>query len=135
MTSVFQDRMWRKNRGRNSGSSCVGTDLNRNFDFHWGEIGVSHNPCSEIYCGRQAFDCPETANIRNYVGTLDPVPLLGHSIHSYSQLWLWPYAFDDEARPDNWREIVRSPKIVPSALSFANFQNLILIASFSRGCH
>ena len=24
--------MWRKNREPNSGSACVGTDLNRNFD-------------------------------------------------------------------------------------------------------
>lgn len=27
--------MWRKNRKPNSGSSCVGTDLNRNFGFQW----------------------------------------------------------------------------------------------------
>ena len=28
--------MWRKNRGVNPGSKCVGTDLNRNWSFHWG---------------------------------------------------------------------------------------------------
>ncbi len=28
-------RMWRKNRSPNSGSSCVGTDLNRNFGYAW----------------------------------------------------------------------------------------------------
>ena len=27
--------MWRKNRVKNSGSSCRGVDLNRNFGFHW----------------------------------------------------------------------------------------------------
>ena len=27
--------MWRKNRQPNSGSSCVGTDINRNFDSEW----------------------------------------------------------------------------------------------------
>jgi murein tripeptide amidase MpaA len=26
-------RMWRKNRNPNSGSSCIGTDLNRNYGF------------------------------------------------------------------------------------------------------
>jgi hypothetical protein len=29
-------RMWRKNRQPNTGSSAVGTDLNRNWDYRWG---------------------------------------------------------------------------------------------------
>merc|ERR1712012_1130379 len=62
--SINQDRYWRKNRAPNSGSSCYGTDLNRNWGFHWGETGVSFDPCSEIYCGSAAFDQPESANIR-----------------------------------------------------------------------
>ena len=33
--------MWRKNRKPNSGSSCIGTDLNRNFDFKWMVSGSS----------------------------------------------------------------------------------------------
>lgn len=28
-------RLWRKTRRPNSGSTCVGTDANRNFDFQW----------------------------------------------------------------------------------------------------
>jgi murein tripeptide amidase MpaA len=28
-------RLWRKNRSPNTGSSCVGTDLNRNFAHMW----------------------------------------------------------------------------------------------------
>ena len=32
--SINQDRYWRKNRAPNSGSSCYGTDLNRNLGFH-----------------------------------------------------------------------------------------------------
>lgn len=32
----WQDRMWRKNRRLNPGSTCYGTDLNRNFAFRWG---------------------------------------------------------------------------------------------------
>jgi murein tripeptide amidase MpaA len=30
------DNMWRKNRAVNSGSVCVGVDLNRNLDVLWG---------------------------------------------------------------------------------------------------
>lgn len=29
------DRLWRKNRRKNAGSSCVGVDPNRNFDYGW----------------------------------------------------------------------------------------------------
>ena len=32
------DRLWRKNRRVNSGSGCVGVDLNRNFNNHWNEV-------------------------------------------------------------------------------------------------
>merc|ERR1719150_3597826 len=103
--SINQDRYWRKNRAPNSGSSCYGTDLNRNWGFHWGETGVSFDPCSEIYCGGAAFDQPESANIRDFVTTLDPLPVLGHTFHSYSQLWLWPYGYDYGAYPENYKEV------------------------------
>merc|ERR1711963_460161 len=103
--SINQDRYWRKNRAPNSGSSCYGTDLNRNWGFHWGETGVSFDPCSEIYCGSAAFDQPECANIRDFVTTLDPLPVLGHTFHSYSQLWLWPYGYDYGAYPENYKEV------------------------------
>ena len=39
------DRYWRKNRGRNPGSSCIGVDLNRNWGYKWGGKGASTNPC------------------------------------------------------------------------------------------
>jgi murein tripeptide amidase MpaA len=38
------DRLWRKNRTPNLGSSCVGTDLNRNFGFKWLTGGSSTKP-------------------------------------------------------------------------------------------
>ena len=30
-----EERLWRKNREPNADSPCTGTDLNRNFPFHW----------------------------------------------------------------------------------------------------
>ena len=45
------------------------------------------------------------ANIRDFVTTLDPVPVLSHTFHSYSQLWLWPYGYDYNAYPPNYEEI------------------------------
>jgi len=43
------DRMWRKTRSPNSRSQCLGTDPNRNWDFHWGEAGkksVIYSACA-----------------------------------------------------------------------------------------
>ena len=37
-------RSWRKNRQPNSGSSYVGTDLNRNWNYKWGCCGGSSGP-------------------------------------------------------------------------------------------
>merc|ERR1719328_182868 len=44
------DRLWRKTRTPQSGG-CYGVDPNRNWGFHWGETGVSSNPCTEIFPG------------------------------------------------------------------------------------
>jgi carboxypeptidase T len=40
-----EDNRWRKNR-RDNGGGVYGVDLNRNYDYHWGEAGASHNPRS-----------------------------------------------------------------------------------------
>ena len=98
-----EDRLWRKTRSPQG--SCYGVDPNRNWDFHWAESGVSHNPCTETFCGPEPFSEPEMANIRDFVTTLDPVPVLSHTFHSYSQLWLWPYGYDYNAYPPNYEEI------------------------------
>jgi len=100
------DRMWRKTRSDNGGIlGCKGVDPNRNWAFHYGESGVSHNRCMETYCGPEAFSEVETRNIRDFVETLEPVPVLGHCFHSYSQLWLWPYGYAYNAYPENKEEI------------------------------
>ena len=56
----------------NAGSTCLGSDPNRNFDWHWGASGTSPLPCSDTYPGSEAFSEVETQNIRDFVLTLDP---------------------------------------------------------------
>lgn len=47
-------RLWRKNRQAASGSSCVGTDINRNWAVGWNVAGGSStNPCDETYRGKR----------------------------------------------------------------------------------
>jgi hypothetical protein len=91
-------RMWRKNRQPNSGSSAVGTDLNRNYDYRWGCCGGSSGTfSSETYRGASAFSAPETRNIRDFVNgrVIGGVQQIRASIdfHTYSELVLWPYGY------------------------------------------
>ncbi|KAL2150535.1 hypothetical protein VTH82DRAFT_7098 [Thermothelomyces myriococcoides] len=59
--SQMKDRMWRKNRQRQRGTTCVGRDLNRNWDVQWGmKGGAATAPCRSTYRGLKPLDAPET---------------------------------------------------------------------------
>ena len=63
-------RSWRKNRQPNSGSSNVGTDLNRNWAYQWGCCGGSSgSTSSSTYLGSSPFSAPETAHLRDFVNS------------------------------------------------------------------
>lgn len=47
-------RLWRKNRQSVSSSTCIGTDINRNWAVGWNVAGGSStDPCDETYRGKQ----------------------------------------------------------------------------------
>jgi carboxypeptidase T len=91
-------RSWRKNRQPNSGSSYIGTDLNRNWGYNWGCCGGSSgSPSSLTYRGPSAFSAPETVALRNFVNgrVVGGVQQIKANIdfHTYSKLVLWPYGY------------------------------------------
>ena len=91
-------RSWRKNRQPNSGSSYIGTDLNRNYGYKWGCCGGSSgSPYSETYRGAAAFSAPETARMRDFIASrvVGGKQQIKTSItfHSYACLVLWPYGY------------------------------------------
>jgi hypothetical protein len=91
-------RYWRKNRQPNPGSSAVGTDLNRNWDYHWGCCGGSSGTfSSETYRGASAFSAPETNAVSDWVDSrvIGGVQQIRTNIdfHTYSELVLWPYGY------------------------------------------
>ncbi|AGL13910.1 peptidase M14 carboxypeptidase A [Actinoplanes sp. N902-109] len=89
-------RSWRKNRQPNSGSSYVGTDLNRNYGYKWGCCGGSSgSTSSETYRGPSAFSAPETKVVRDFVlsrvvGGVQQIKA-AMDFHTYSELVLWPF--------------------------------------------
>jgi carboxypeptidase T len=95
-------RSWRKNRQPNSGSSYVGTDLNRNYGYKWGCCGGSSgSTSSETYRGTAAFSAPETRVIRDFVnsrvvGGVQQIKA-AMDFHTYSELVLWPFGYTNSA--------------------------------------
>ncbi|SNX63699.1 carboxypeptidase T [Streptomyces sp. TLI_55] len=91
-------RSWRKNRQPNSGSSSVGTDLNRNWDYRWGCCGGSSgSTSSETYRGAAAESAPEVKVVANFVrsrivGGVQQIKA-GIDFHTYSELVLWPFGY------------------------------------------
>ncbi|XP_051808606.1 carboxypeptidase A5 isoform X3 [Acanthochromis polyacanthus] len=86
------NRMWRKTRKPNSGSSCVGVDPNRNWDAGFGLPGASSSPCSETYRGPRAESESEVKSIVDFVKSHGNIKAF-ISIHSYSQMLLYPYGY------------------------------------------
>ena len=91
-------RSWRKNRQPNSGSSSVGTDLNRNWAYNWGCCGGSSGSTgSETYRGSAAESAPEVRVVANFVRSRvvgGRQQITTHiDFHTYSQLILWPYGY------------------------------------------
>lgn len=98
-------RSWRLNRQPNSGSSSVGTDLNRNWDFQWGCCGGSSGtPGSETYRGASPESAPEVKVVGDFarsrvVGGRQQLKA-AIDFHTYSELVLWPYGYtDDDTAP------------------------------------
>jgi carboxypeptidase T len=91
-------RSWRKNRQPNAGSSAVGTDLNRNWDFNWGCCGGSSGTTSsETYRGPSPASAPEVQTVANFVNSRvigGRQRITAHiDWHTYGELVLWPYGY------------------------------------------
>ncbi|MET9399204.1 M14 family metallopeptidase [Kitasatospora sp. NPDC002965] len=91
-------RSWRKDRQPNSGSSNVGTDLNRNWNYKWGCCGGSSgSTSSETYRG----SAPESAKEAKVVADFVRTRVVGGKqqitaaidFHTYSELVLWPFGW------------------------------------------
>ncbi|OSS49479.1 hypothetical protein B5807_05619 [Epicoccum nigrum] len=91
------NRLWRKNRQTTPTASCIGRDINRNWAHKsWGQAqGASTSPCAEDYKGPSAGDGVETKALKAQLDGLAKGKgiQLYMDIHSYSQLWMYPYGY------------------------------------------
>ncbi len=104
--SIGWGTMWRKNRRVNAGSSCLGVDPNRNYDWAWGTSGISFDPCNDVYCGTDAFTELETQAYRDFATAHDFVTNV--SLHSVAGAVLVPWSNTSTSVPDDdalFREI------------------------------
>jgi len=93
------NRMWRKTRSPNPGSDCIGTDPNRNWDFHWDGADSSNDPCDDTFIGAKAFSEIEVRTVGEYITKAGNFK--GYiNFHSYSQLWMSPWGYTSDLPPD-----------------------------------
>lgn len=112
-------RMWRKNRRPNPSSSCVGTDLNRNFGFQWMTAGASNSPCSDVYAGPTADSELETKAVQSAIlkksGDWDAYL----TIHTYGNYWLTSWSYSTALPPD-FNDILAKAQIGGAAITAYN---------------
>ncbi|XP_055840786.1 carboxypeptidase B-like [Episyrphus balteatus] len=101
--SHTKERFWRKTRKPNS-FACVGTDANRNFDFHWGETGASNYACAETYRGPKAFSEPETEALKKVLESFEGNCKMYLSLHSYGNYLLYPWGYESTL-PPTWQDL------------------------------
>ncbi len=82
---------------RKNTSTPKGTDLNRNYDFHWGGPGASSNPGSDTYRGPSAASEPEVQAVQRHVESTRPGIFIDW--HSFSKLNLYPWGDTRDKAP------------------------------------
>ena len=89
---------WRKNRQPTPGTTSLGTDLNRNYGYRWGDGGrTSTNPAASTYHGTAAFSTPEASAMRDFlrsrvVGGRQQIRA-AITFHEFGRLVMWPYGY------------------------------------------
>ncbi|XP_061478408.1 carboxypeptidase B2 [Rhineura floridana] len=95
------NRMWRKSRSLHGNNRCTGTDLNRNFDAGWCGKGASNDDCEETYCGPYPESEPEVKAVVNFLKKRKNHIKAYITMHSYSQMVLFPYSFTKNKSKDH----------------------------------
>ncbi|GAB0090382.1 carboxypeptidase B [Sergentomyia squamirostris] len=89
------ERLWRKTRSVNPGSSCRGVDANRNYRYRWGwGTGISTNPCSNTFLGQEPHQEKEVQAVASELAKNADGVRLYLSFHSCGNWLLYPWGYD-----------------------------------------
>ncbi|KAF2896455.1 hypothetical protein ILUMI_09720 [Ignelater luminosus] len=124
--STLLQRFWRKTRSQ--GNKCIGADANRNFDFHWAEIGSSSDECDDTYHGKHAFSEIEAIALSNYISQNKNRIKLYLTLHSFGQLILYPWGYTSELPRDN-EELLSLGEAVAESIKNVSGTNYIVGSS------
>ncbi|CAI5786587.1 carboxypeptidase A2-like [Podarcis lilfordi] len=114
--SQTKNRMWRKTRSKIPGSLCFGADPNRNWDAGFGGPGASNKPCSDSYHGPSANSEVEVRSVVDFVRSHGNLKAF-ISIHSYSQLLMFPYGYNCTIAIKDYEELDALGKKAADALA------------------
>ncbi|ROL51622.1 Carboxypeptidase A2 [Anabarilius grahami] len=103
-------RLWRKSRSVTSNPNCPGVDLNRNWDAEFSGPGASDDPCGEDYRGPSAQSEIEVKNIADFITSHGNFKSF-MTLHAYSQLLMYPYAYNGSNAPDQPELVKKSTSI------------------------
>lgn len=104
--------MWRKNANLNGTAlsqysfntgSYSGVDLNRNYEYMWGEGNSSSAKNNDTYMGAASFSESETYTLDSVVSSLNIQGAI--TFHSYAEAILIPYCYSNSAKPKDYSEI------------------------------
>ena len=87
--------------------TSIDDDLPITTIYVFSEVGASPNPCDETYCGTAAESEKETKALVNFIRSNLSSIKAYLTIHSYSQMMLYPYSYDYKLA-ENDAELVSS---------------------------
>ncbi|XP_026751697.1 zinc carboxypeptidase A 1-like [Galleria mellonella] len=102
--------VWHKNVDKNNGpGTCFGTNINRNFAYHWqDDVSKTPDQCSQYYPGVKPFSSVEAQAIRNYIHRLGDVIHLAIHLHASfvpkKEFILYPWRYSLR-HPSNYRTL------------------------------
>ena len=95
---------------------CIGTDLNRNWGYHFGDKD-GYDPvfqkafqtdcaCDNIFNGGKAFSAPETSNVRDFIlsqskNETDSKIKFFNTLHGYGQMVYIPWGYTETPPPNS----------------------------------
>ena len=95
--------LWRKNRQPTPGTTSIGTDINRNFEYQWGTNPANASPSGDLYRGPAPWSTPEAAAFRDFVASRvvggEQQISVHVTLHQYGRVVLYPYGYTATAVP------------------------------------